>query len=112
MAKKRVLYFFQHKVTGNWIAGINKDGQYEYSPKMQDAMLFYWMQANGVSTLEHKREWVQTRPWSPPRPRRWKPRKQSRAKSSSGVITAPKVKASDGTVKEAVGVPVSEAVPV
>lgn len=83
MAKKRVLYFFQHKETKNWIAGIDKDGRYEYSPKMCDAMLFFWMQAAGVSTQEHKREWVQTRAWTPPRARSWKPKAKPKSKKST-----------------------------
>ena len=80
MARKRELFFFRHKQTGNWIAGIDANGRYEYSPKMCDAMLFFWMQASGVSTQEHKREYVITRAFHPPRPRMWRPKSRLRAK--------------------------------
>lgn len=79
MARLWELSFYQHKVTGNWIAGIAPDGSYEYSPKMCDAMLFHRVQAGGVSTMEHKREYVIVKAFVPPRPPRWKPPKKAKA---------------------------------
>lgn len=71
------MYFFQHKKTKNWIAGINADGSYEYSPKMCDAMLFFPLQAT-ASSVEHKKEYVEVKLFTPPRPKAWKPKKPAR----------------------------------
>lgn len=107
MAKKRVLCFFQHRKTKNWIVGIDKNGAYEYSPKLCDAMLFYEFYAGSVSTKEHQREYVQTRSWTPPRAKQWKPPQKLKVKSSavskkSAVMRAEKPSVSEPLMSEAV----------
>lgn len=109
MAKKRVLSFYQHRETKNWIAGIAKDGAYEYSPRLCDAMLFYGFYANGVNTKEHKREYVQTRAWIQPRAKQWKPPKKLKVKSppvakKSAVTEMKKSSVSELSMTESVSV--------
>lgn len=83
--RRRTLYFYQHKKTKNWIAGINSDGSYEYSPKMCDAMLFFPLQAL-ASSFEHKKEYVEVKLFTPPKPRVSRAKK-SKAKSTKKPVS-------------------------
>ena len=70
----RTFSFYQNLATGLWIAGYDKDMNYEWSDRMQDAMLFYGANPH-VALRDYRVETVTLRPWHPPRPKQWKPAK-------------------------------------
>lgn len=84
MSSLMKICLFQNKKTKMWIAGVGKEGSYEVSPKIQDAMLFYGWAADGTfSGKDYRCETVYVRKFHPPAPKMWKPKKATKSKSSA-----------------------------
>lgn len=85
MASRTCISVFQSKHTGLWVAGFDKQtGMYQWSPLIQDAMLFYgWSSDGSFCARDYKREVVEVPKFHPPKPKVWKPKKPKKAKKKS-----------------------------
>lgn len=94
MAARTIINIFQHKTTGLWIAGYNREtGAWEWSPKIQDAMLFYgWSSNYTMGGPEYRRETIEIKKFRPSPPRARKTKKKSAPKAKKSTATGTKRK--------------------